>query len=396
MDPLESRRKRAALVGEMRALIEKAETEKRNLSGEEEGSYKKMEEDVRDLGVEIKREESLRGLETDLKETLNDPHTPSVGDDGEKGERKRATDEYRKLFWSCLQSRNPNPPEARDLFVAEGPKGGYLVPEAYETELIKALEDLNVMRTLATVRTSGTLAKIPVVTGRPVFHWIGEKGTYQETDTEFGQINIDAHKGGGIVKVSEELMDDSFINLEAELREQFALGQGDLEEAALVLGDGIEKPRGVVLDAETGVTTASATAITGDEVMDLKYSLRKPYRGRARWLMSDTTALAVMKLKNAVDGQYLWRPGLQAGQPDILLNSYVETSTFMEDIAASVSSILYGDFSYYRVQDRAGISIQKLLELYAENGQVGFRITFRTDGRLLLAEAVKAMVQKSS
>jgi len=391
MDPKELRRKRAALIGDMRAMLDSAEAEKRDLTGEEDESYRRMQEDVRKLGRDIDRLEDLRKLESDLEGSLNEPHTPDLGEE-QPVERVRATEEYRKAFWAALQSRNPNPPEARDLFTSDDTKGGYLVPETYETELIKALEDVNIMRTLATVRQTGTLAKIPVVTGRPVFTWVGEKGDYQETETSFGQYQIDAHKGGGIVKVSEELMDDSFINLEAELRDQFSLGQGDLEEAAFVAGDGVGKPRGVALDAQVGVTAAAVDAIAADELFDIKYSLRKPYRKRARWMMNDTTALAIMKLKDG-NGQYLWRPGLQTGQPDILLNSPLETSTFMAELATGQTTVLYGDFSFYRIQDRLGITIQKLVELYAETGQVGFKIMFRTDGRLLLPEAVKALVQ---
>lgn len=391
MDPLELRRKRAGLIEQMRALIDKADEEKRDLSGEEEESYQKLEEDVRRLDGQIKREEALRSLESDLGEPLNDPHTPVSGDGEPAGEvRRRATEEYRRAFWAVMQSRSPNPPEARDLFKAEGPKGGYLVPEAYETELIKALADVNIMRTLGTVRTSNTLVKIPVVTGRPVFTWIQEKATYQQTDATFGQYMLDAHKGGGIVLVSEELLEDSFVALEAELREQFALGQGDLEEAAFVAGDGNGKPRGVILDAQIGVNAAAENAVTADEVVQLKYSLKKPYRKRARWLMHDTTALAIALLKDS-NGQYIWRPGLQVGEPDILLGSPLETSNEMPQMASGKSAILYGDFSFYRIQDRAGITIQKLVELYAVNGQVGFKITFRTDGRLMLPEAVKAL-----
>lgn len=394
MDPLELRRKRAGLIQQMRALISKADEEKRDLSGEEEESFKKMEEDVRKYDGQIKREEGLRSLEADLGESLNEPHAPAAGE-GDAEDRSsrspRATDEYRKLFWECMVSRHSNPPEARDLFKADDPSGGYLVPEAYETELIKALEEINIMRTLATVRMTDTLSKIPIRTGKPVAQWLGEKGTFAETDMDFGQYTMDAYKGGCLVKVSNELLSDSFASIEAELREGFQLAQGDLEEAAFVAGDGHEKPRGVILDAQTGVTAAAVDEVAADEIIELKYSLKKPYRKRARWLMNDTTVLAIAMLKDG-NGQYIWRAGLQAGEPDVLLGSPLETSSDMPELATGNSTILYGDFSYYRVQDRAGISIQKLVELYAETDQVGFIMKFRTDGRLMLPEAVKALV----
>ncbi|MDY6796965.1 MAG: phage major capsid protein [Actinomycetota bacterium] len=390
MDPIELRRKRAGLIKQMRDMIDKAEEEKRDLSGEEDESYKKIEEDVRKLDGEIKREETLRSLETDLDKSLNEPHTPAPDDRSANAEpeRPRATEEYRKLFWEVVRSRQPNPAEARDLFKGDDPSGGYLVPESYETTLIEALRDVNVMRTLATVVTSSTRVKIPVATTKPTFKYMGEKEEYEKTDMKFGQKAIDAHKAGGIVLVSEELLEDTMFDLEGYIRTQFALGAGELEEEKFVAGSGVGEPTGVIGDAEEGKVGAAEAAVAFDELMDLIHSLRRPYRKKARFLTADSTVLAIMKLKDD-DGQYLWQPSVQTGQPDRIRAYPVEVSDDVPAMAASAKSILFGDFSYYRIQDRAGISIQKLVELYSETGQVGFRMRFRNDGRLLLTESVK-------
>ena len=151
-----------------------------------------------------------------------------------------------------------------------------------------------------------------------------------------------------------------------------------------------------VVGAEnTGVTAASATAITMDEVMDLYYSLRAPYRRNAVFIMNDSTIKAIRKLKNG-NGDYLWQPSLTAGQPDTLLNRPVYTSSYMPAIAAGNKTILFGDLGYYWVADRQGRSFKRLNELYAATGQVGFLASERVDGKLILAEAVKVLQMKSA
>ncbi len=151
----------------------------------------------------------------------------------------------------------------------------------------------------------------------------------------------------------------------------------------------------MLLDAQVGKTTAAATAITADELLDLYHALPVPYRARATWLMHDSTALVVRKIKDA-NQQYIWQPGLVAGQPDMLLGRPVQTSRFMPEIAAGAKTVAFGDFSYYWIADRQSIGIQRLVELYAANGQVGFRMFERVDGRLALSEAVQVLQQAAA
>ena len=147
--------------------------------------------------------------------------------------------------------------------------------------------------------------------------------------------------------------------------------------------------------AETGITAASATAITADELIDLFYSLKSPYRRNAVWVLNDSTIKAIRKLKDS-NGQYLWQPSLTAGTPDTILGRPVRTSAYMPAIAASAKTIAFGDFSYYWIADRQGRSFKRLNELYAANGQVGFLASQRVDGKLILSEAIKVLAQKAS
>lgn len=139
---------------------------------------------------------------------------------------------------------------------------------------------------------------------------------------------------------------------------------------------------------------ASATAVTADELMDLFYSLKSPYRKNAVWILNDSTIKAIRKLKDN-SGQYLWQPSLVGGTPDTILGRPVKNSTYMSAIAAGANTIAFGDFSYYWIADCQGRSFKRLNELYAANRQVGFLGSQRVDGKLILSEAVKVLTQKA-
>ena len=199
-----------------------------------------------------------------------------------------------------------------------------------------------------------------------------------------------------MIKVSEELINDSVFNLESYISKEFARRIGAKEEEAFFIGDGAGKPVGIFHTtggAEVGVTTAG-TAITMDELMDLFYSLKSPYRRNAVFVTNDATVKAIRKLKDN-NGQYLWQPSVTAATPDTILNRPVKTSAYVPVIASAAKTIAFGDFGYYWVADRQGRSFKRLNELYAATGQVGFMATQRVDGKLILAEAVKVLQMKA-
>ena len=164
------------------------------------------------------------------------------------------------------------------------------------------------------------------------------------------------------------------------------------------MGNGTGKPLGILAatgGAQTGITAASSTAVTADELIDLYYSLKSPYRKNAVWALNDSTVKAIRKLKDG-NGQYLWQPGITAGAPDMILGRPVRTSAYMPAIAAGAKTIAFGDFSYYWIADRQGRSFKRLNELFAATGQVGFLASQRVDGKLVLPEAVKVLAQKAA
>jgi HK97 family phage major capsid protein len=310
----------------------------------------------------------------------------------------RASDEYRKAFWNVMRSKNPRHDVLNALSVGTDSEGGYLVPDEFERTLVQTLEEENVFRKLAKIiQTSSGDRKIPVVVTKGTAAWLDEGEEFDESDSVFGQTSIGAYKLGTMIKVSDELLNDSVFDLENYISTEFARRIGAKEEEAFLVGDADGKPTGIFNatgGAQLGVTAGSATAITADEIIDLVYSLKAPYRKNAVFLMNDATVKAIRKLKDG-QGQYLWQPSLTAGTPDTLLNRPVYTSAYAPIIEAGAKTIAFGDFGYYWIADRQGRSFKRLNELFATTGQVGFLASQRVDGKLILPEAIKVLQQKA-
>ena len=391
---LELREKRAKVWDEAKRFLDEKRGESGILSAEDTEVYEKMEAEVVALGKEVERLERQDALDRELSKPTAEVirNTPKKNDE-EKDDRSSKA--YRLAFWNAMRSKGSFGVE-NALRIGQDAEGGYLVPDEFETTLIAALNDANIMRTLAKViTTSYGDRQIPVVSSKGTATWIEEGGAFTESDDTFGQVILGAHKLGTIIKVSEELLNDSVFNLESYIATEFARRIGAAEEEAFIKGNGTNKPTGLLASAEVGVTSLVEDAITFDEVIDLWHSLREPYRKDATWLMNDSTAKAIRKLKDD-NGQYIWTPSVQAGMPDKILNNPVKTSTFMPEIAAGEKALAFGDYSYYWIADRQGRSFQRLSELYAATGQVGFRAYQRVDGKLILPETIKILQMKAS
>jgi len=398
---LELREKRAKAWDTAKAFLDTKRGGDGLLSAEDTSTYDKMEADVMALGKEIERLERQSVIDAELSKATSNPitNTPSKGTEEKTG---RASAEYKRSFWNAMRTRageGLDPVVRNALQIGTDTEGGYLVPDEFERSLVEALEEENIFRRLTNViTTSSGDRKIPVVASKGTASWIDEEGAIPESDDSFGQISIGAYKLGTLIKVSEELLNDSVFNLESYISREFARRIGNKEEESFFGGDGSGKPTGILAatgGAQLGVTTSGATAITLDEVLDLFYSLKAPYRNKAVFVMNDSTVKAIRKLKDS-QGQYLWQPSIQAGTPDTILNRPLYTSAYVPAIAAAAKTVAFGDFSYYWVADRQGRVFKRLNELYAATGQVGFIATQRVDGKLILPEAIKVLQQKAS
>jgi len=394
---LDLREKRAKLWDSTKAFLDSRRNENGLLSAEDTATYEKMEADVVNLGKEIDRLERQAVLDLELSKPTSAALTNRPSQHQETGKTGRASNEYKAAFWKAMKNKNSFDVQ-NALQVGTDSEGGYLVPDEFERTLVEALEEENIFRQMATIiTTSSGDRKIPVVATKGTASWVDEEGVIPEADDAFGQVSIGAYKLATMIKVSEELLNDSVFNLEQYIAKEFARRIGAKEEEAFFVGDGTGKPTGIFNatgGAGVGVTTASATAITIDEIMDLFYSLKSPYRKNAVFVTNDATVKSIRKLKDG-NGQYLWQPSVTAGQPDTILNRPLKTSVYVPGIAAVAKTIAFGDFSYYWVADRQGRAFQRLNELFAATGQVGFKATQRVDGKLILAEAIKVLQMKA-
>lgn len=393
---LELRENRAKLWDSTKAFLDSKRNDNGLLSAEDTATYEKMEADVVNLGKEIDRLERQAALDLELSKPTSSPITNNPNANIGDSKTGRASNEYKNAFWKVM--RNKNSFDVHNaLQVGTDSEGGFLAPDEFEKTLIESLTEQNIFRQLANViTTSSGDKKIPVVATKGTASWVDEEGVIPESDDSFGQVSIGAYKLATMIKVSEELLNDSVFNLESYIAKEFARRIGSKEEEAFFIGDGIGKPTGIFNatgGASLGITAASATAITIDEVMDLFYSLKSPYRKNGIFTMNDTTVKAIRKLKDG-NGQYIWQPSITAGEPDTILNRPVKTSAYAPVLESAAKTIAFGDFSYYWVADRQGRSFQRLNELYAATGQVGFKATQRVDGKLILPEAIKVLQMK--
>ena len=375
---------------------------KRNASGvlseEDSKTYDALEAEVVNLGKEIKRMERQEQIDAEMNAPTSAPvvSTPGAHIDAPE-KRGTASAEYTAAFWNNI--RNRNFADVRNaLQVGEDSEGGYLCPDEFERKLISALEEENVFRPLATkIQTSSGERKIPVITQKGEATWMEEEEAYTLSDDAFGQIAHSAYKVGTAIKISEELLNDSVFDLPSYIAKEFARRIGTKEEEAFLIGDGKGKPTGIFAatgGAENGATTTGA-AITFDDVIELFYSLKSPYRKKAVWVLNEQTVKALRKIKDNT-GNFIWQPSVSAGLPDTILNRPYVTSVYAPTIAAGAKAIAFGDYSYYWVADRQGRSLKRLNELFAMNGQVGFLASQRVDGKLILPEAVKTLTIKKA
>ena len=393
----ELRTKRAKMWDGAKAFLETHRNENGILSVEDDATYTKMEQEITDIGREIARLERQEALDAELALPVTSPITEKP--EANKDDKKvgRASEEYKKNFWNVTRHKSDLTPEIKNA-LEEGTdsEGGYLVPDEFENTLVQGLNENTVIRAHAhVITTSSGLHKIPVVASHGSAAWIDEEGAYTESDETFGQVQLDAHKVGTVIKVSEELLNDSAFDLESYIATEFVRRIGDKEEEAFLTGNGTAKPTGILNatgGGQVGVTTTSPTAITADELIDLYYSLKAPYRKSAVWVLNDSTIKAIRKLKDST-GNYLLQPALKDGEVPTILGRPYFTSAFAPEIAAGAKTVIFGDLSYYWIGDRQGISFKRLNELYAGNGQVGFLASKRLDAKTVLPEAIKVLQQ---
>ena len=392
MTIIELRAKRSKAWEAAKAFAETHTNSNGVLSAEDTQTYERMEQEIVDLGKEIQRRERQEALDAELNMPVNKPLTSSPAN-AEKPKTGRASNEYKEDFGRHLRGKKPIHNVLSESVDADG---GYLVPEEFEKDIVRGIDETNIIRSIAKVITTANDRKIPIAVGHSVATWTAENAAYTESNPTFGQKQIDAFKLTDLVRVSIELLQDAAFDIEGYIIKEFSYAFGVAEEQAFCVGTGVNQPTGIFTadGGEIGVTAGYATAVTIDDVINLVYSLKAPYRKNAKFLMNEATVSLIRKLKDG-NGNYLWQPSVQAGQPDKILGYDVFTTPFAPTIAGGALAIAFGDFSNYWIGDRGGRTVQRLNELYATNGQVGYVATERVDGKVILPEAIKLLKMKS-
>ncbi len=360
------------------------------LSDEDKKTYDEMEAKVKAYSEQISRMEAAEAMERELNKPTSKPLTsqPNNTLEDTKPKRVTATKEYANAMLDAFRSNFRR--VSNILQEGVDADGGYLVPDEYDSRLIDALNENNIVRQLATqIQTSGQ-HKINVAATKPAASWIEEGQELKFEDATFSQVILDAHKLHIGVKVTNELLYDNAFNLEDYLMNEFGTALGNAEEDAFLNGTGSGSPTGIFAATGGGTLFKTLSAdITASDLIDLEYALKRPYRKNAVFIMNDKTVAKVRKLLYDGSKEFIWQPSLQAGEPATLLGYKVYTSPY-----APEDAIAFGDFSYYNIGDRGSRTFSTLYELFVGNDMTGFIAKERVDGKVVLPEAIQILKLK--
>ena len=386
---LEMRENRKKAWEAAKAFVETKRDKDGLLSEEDAKTYAEMEKKVQAYAAEIERMEQMEAMEAEMNRPVNTPIVTKPVSDKQMPEKKgRAADVYKAAMLDTLRSGFKR--VSNVLQEGVDTDGGYLVPEEYDNRLIDVLGEENIMRDLSTVITTSGEDKINIAATKPAASWIEEGGQLSFGDATFDQILLDSHKLHVAIRVTEELLYDNAFGLENYIITQFGKALANAEEDAFLNGDGVGKPLGLFAASGGGQIAETLTAaIKADDIINLVYALKRPYRKNASFIMNDKNIAVIRKLKDN-NGAYIWQPSAQAGEPDRLFGYPVHTSAY-----APENAIAFGDYKYYNIGDRGTRSFKQLTELFAGNGMIGYVAKERVDGKLILPEAVQILKLKA-
>lgn len=311
-------------------------------------------------------------------------------------EHKNETEKFeRKAFEIFLRRGREalSADEVKTLRISDDTAGGYLAEEDFVAEVDKNIVQYSPIRQAARVgQTASSAVIIPRRTGSPTATWVGETETRTETESTYGQAEIPIDEMACYIDVSNKLLEDAAVDVGAEVAFDIAEEFGRAEGAAFVSGNGVKKPLGFMSDTNLSYTPGTdASLIKGDGLIDLFYAIKPFYRQRGVFMMNGSTLAAVRKLKDG-QGQYLWQPGLAAGQPETILGRPAVEAVDMPDIAGNAYPVAFGDFSTgFRIYDRISLSLIRDPYTQATAGLTRFHARRRVGARVVRAEAIRKL-----
>ena len=301
-------------------------------------------------------------------------------------EERKIEAEYEVAFKDMLHTGMPQ----KALRRGSAGSGNFIVPDTFEQKLVKGLTDKSVLRKLCTVLKTNTTMRIPTIIADGEATWIPENEPVQFSEAVYGEIVLDAYKLAHKVIVSDEMLEDAQFDVEDYIRQLFVESVSAAEELALFIGDGNGKPTGLLHQASTGWVSEKAGDITYDDILNLIHSVKSPYRKNAVLVMSED---AITKLLSIIHyhGDSPWDVSLKDGTTKTLFGYPVYTTNYLDRVLPGTKPVLFGDFSYFWIGERGKRSVKRLIERYADNGQVAYITTERIDAKLVLPEAIKSL-----
>lgn len=293
---------------------------------------------------------------------------------------------YNRAFWNVMRGN-----EEKSHNISEGydESGSLLTPTEFREKLNVALAKMNLFRRFANaINLSSAEGIIHAMASTGTADWVADGEPIPENADAFTQFQVKSHKLASLAKLNRSFVSDLDFDLEKYLVGDFAKRFGKAEENALINGNGTTQPTGI-LSSDVAVTTVNNASISFDEIIALYFSLQDEYRSNAVFIMHDNTAMFLRKLKDDI-GSPLWSPS-----DNTIFGKPVLTSPYMPTLSAGAKSIVFGDLSYYWLIERQPLSIKRLSELYARQGQIGFSAYERLDGKLIRQDAVKLLQIKA-
>jgi len=311
------------------------------------------------------------------------------------GFESKQVDEYMSAFDTYCRKglEGLDPVEKKALTVSNDSTGGYLAPPEYVRELIKDVTEISPIRSIARIRSTASRSiQVPKRTGTFAAQWVSESGTRSETTGyNVGLEELPAHEQYALVDISEQDLEDSVFDLEAEMQSEFAEQFAKAEGAAFVSGNAVGKPEGFMTNSSvSSIDSGSNTAITADNLITLVHNIKSDYGRNGTFVFNRSTLAAIRKLKDTA-GQYVFQAGmsLQGGVTNTILGQPYVEATDMASIAQNAFPVAYGDFRRaYMIVDRVSLAVLRDPFTQATTGNVRYIARRRVGGQVILPEAI--------
>ena len=389
--------RKSAVYTEMQALAHNVRKDNRDFSADEQMAFDKADADYKEIEANIQRLERANAYEADMsaKDVLVQADAPSLSTE----------ERYSHAFKKYVRGGNASLSNDEKALLVEkrvnvsdnNAKGAFTVSTALYDQFVETmkyfapvLNEVNVIRTASGQPMDFTTFNETNKTAS----FVGAQGsTITEDEMAFGTTSIAVHTAATMVKLSWELLQDNEFNIEGEMGRLLGERVGRLLESAYTNGTGSNEPFGIVTDAGAGITAASASVFTRNELVQLIHSIDPAYRARgAKFMFNDSTLSAIKQLAiGSADARPLWQPSIREGAPDTIDGFGYVINQAMDNVGTGDVPVIFGEFNCYYAREAGALSLRRLDERFADSLVSGFLLYGRYGGKLVKSDAVKKL-----